>query len=166
MSLNFPSAPALNQKYVSDGLTFIWNGVVWYVQNQLQWSTDAQGIAGVLDNVAMTPSALKATSDANPPGATTPVGTPKEVGRSFSINYQNTAGYPMLVAVVLSGNATEDSTCSVLIGANNPANDTVYSTFGVRRSGKSSLQFIVPKDWWYRLNPSRNPILTRVVEWS
>jgi len=165
LSLNFPSAPTVGQEYTSDGLTFVWSGVVWYVRSSLQWATDAEAVAGFAADRVMTPGTLKAASDANPVTPGSPVGVPTVVTRSFAVNYQNTVGYPMLVAINLAGNSTEDSNATPLIGDANPANRTVYASIGVRRNGDSSFQFIVPTGWWYRLDRARNPILTRWTEW-
>ena len=29
MALNFPNSPALNETYVSNGVTYVWDGVKW-----------------------------------------------------------------------------------------------------------------------------------------
>lgn len=164
MSLTFPSGPTIGQEYTSDGLTFVWSGAVWYVRRDFPWATEAETIAGTAADRVVTPLGLKAIVDANPIGAITAVGTPTVVTRSLSTNYQNTMGYPMMVAVNMAGNGTEDSNYQVQIGPSNPADRLVYS-IDVRRGGDASCQFVVPASWYYRLVPTRGPIITRVTEW-
>ena len=56
MSLNFPSAPTPGQTYTSEGVTFVWTGIVWVVPpSGLLFATQAEAEAGERWDRGMSP---------------------------------------------------------------------------------------------------------------
>ena len=68
MSLDFPSAPVANQRYIAEGRTFLWNGSVWILEAEsIPWATLDEALAGLATNKVMSPAAMKALIQASEP---------------------------------------------------------------------------------------------------
>lgn len=68
MSLNFPAAPTLNQRYTSEGRTFLWDGSLWLMEAEdIPWASLEQALAGVSADTFMSPAAMRAAIEASDP---------------------------------------------------------------------------------------------------
>lgn len=158
MAINFPSNPANGQVFQAEGTTFIWNGVLWVVMDatNFPYATSAEAIAGVRDDVAISPSTAK---DAIPVGGALFSGNPVNVGansgRVPGTQYTNPFDVPILVVVgiLTTGVATDWSLQIRPVGGTwiTIALENVPAT--VQNRGAL---FIVPVGWAYRVTASSN----------
>jgi hypothetical protein len=161
VALDFPASPTLNQVYTAMGRSFIWNGTVWLLQSlTFPWATQAQVDAGTNNTLAVSALRARARADQLPQGGVHPFsGTPTNMlaQRAAEVNYRNTLGRPMLLSAWGAMNA------SIIVGPNNPANQTI-----TRCNGSGSVAFVwglVPRDWWYRVQPNAGNVIQGWVEY-
>jgi hypothetical protein len=153
VTLNFPSNPTQGQAFTSQGLTFIFDGGVWTLPDPFPWATDAEAVAGTGGGRMMNPAATRALLNSVPAGALSAFGAPsnQQANRGFSVNYQNTLGRPMLVAVTF-WDRDNAHRAAVNVGAANVNPPAVrLADLAVARGGQGTLVFVVPTAWWYRL---------------
>jgi hypothetical protein len=166
MALNFPSAPVVGQVYQAEGMSFVWNGTLWYVLDAFPWAAP-----GAAEGV-MTPAATKAALDAVPQGGSFNIGFPRDLtaSRAIGTNYQNPrANVPMLIAASFS-DRDDTSNAELRVGPTNANPPTIVlgQAWANRGTGPSENTIIgvVPAGWWYRLHlVARRPSVTAWWEW-
>lgn len=156
MALNFPANPVQNQVYTAEGVSFVWNGVLWAVLDPFPWATNAEALAGTNDARPMQPANLRAVLNAIPAAPAHVFGAPTAIARAHGVNYQNTFGRPLMVAVSFWD---RDSNCEAeaRIGAANSGTLALnVGRMAAIRGSDNSIIFVVPTAWWFRLNGVTN----------
>lgn len=68
MSLNFPANPTTNERFTSEGRTFVWNGSLWLMEAEdIPWATLEQALAGTSADTFMSPATMRAAIEAIEP---------------------------------------------------------------------------------------------------
>lgn len=150
MAINFPNSPALNEVFVTQGSTFIWNGFAWVMQLvPFSVATDAQVIAGTLTNRMVTPGAAAARIATRPVPTTPFNGNANNMmgQRVGGANYQNNRDIPMGIAV-----RTYGGFFNLKAGLTNPATATLLLGNVWDSSDHTSGYALIPARWWYRID--------------
>lgn len=164
MSINFPNAPSVGERFTSEGRDFVWTGEVWILQPEFfPWASSAEALAGTAADRVMSPALTKLRVDQIPiAGAAHPFGgTPTNVlaSRAVDTAYQNDLGRPMCISVW-------GSTAITLEMAATQGALTRFQRQGNVQAGADAALFsVVPRDWWYRLTINASAVLSGWTEY-
>lgn len=172
MALNFPSAPTVGQVFTAEGTSFVWTGVTWVVMDatNFPFATNAQALAGTLQNVAMSPLRLREAINARPNlGGSAMYAPPvnRTAQRSLGGNWTNTLGRAAFIAVeVALGTASGLTSTRLLIGPTTTLAGLIIVE-GTPSAGRSpvSVWGVVPPGWVARVTAPAGATLSRWMEY-